>query len=161
MLILSLALGTLSGCGGTREEPILEAPAPARVDKRIRVIDVTNSTRELYDVDAIGMLWNGLNESLMKRGLLWMGEPSIPVLRLEASIVEYNKGNVLLRPLALPWGKTVLSVKCDLKEDGRIVATAESKRSVSVGDRTFTVGAWKKVFSEVAEDVVRQLSSKI
>lgn len=161
LLVLALALGTFSGCGTTREETKMGSDAPMRVDKRIRVADVTNNTRELFDVDAIGMLWNGLNESLKNKGLLWLGEPSISPLRLEATIVEYRKGNVLLRPVLPFLGKTVLSIKCDLKDGGRVIASVESKRSISVGSEGFTIGAWKKVFSEVAEDAVMQLAAKI
>lgn len=160
-LALSLVLGTFVGCGTTSEEAKVASGSPMRADKRIKVADVSNNTHKLYDVDAIGMLWNGLNESLRSKGLLWMGEPAMPVLSLEAQIVEYKKGNVLLRPVLPFLGKTVLAVKCDLKDGSRVVASVESRHTVSIGSEGFTIGAWKKIFSVVAEDAVNQLARKI
>ncbi|MGV8073411.1 MAG: hypothetical protein AB2L11_02455 [Syntrophobacteraceae bacterium] len=160
-LVLFVVLGAFTGCATKREESRVGSAAPMRVDKRIKVADVANKTQELFDVDAIGMLWNGLNQSLMQKGLLYMGEPSIPVLRLEASIVKYQKGHFLLRPVIPYFGKTLLSVKCELKDGDRVIGSVESEHTISMGKIEFTNRAWKKIFSEVAEDVVSQLAAKI
>jgi hypothetical protein len=129
-----------------------------RQDVRIRVVEVSNKTGKLYDVDAIGLLWNGIEESLRNKGLLWTGDSGIPVLTIRASIVEYQKGNVYLRPVLPMWGKTVLTAHCELEDGGRTVAAAESTRTISVGKEGFSSKAWKEVYRTVADDLVDQVT---
>ena len=129
---------------------------------KIRVADVSNNTGEIFDVDVIGMLWNALDDSLKSKGYAWTGQPtSPPPLVLEAHIVKYEKGNMGLRPFLPMWGKTLLVVKCDLKKDNQVIATLESKHEFSYGSGLFTYGAWSKVFSKVAEDIVAQVAKKV
>lgn len=91
-----------------------------------------------------------------------MGEQvSSPPLTLDAYIVKYQKGNVFMRPVLPMWGKTALAVRCDLKDGDRVVTTVESKHVISLGSGAFTVGAWRKVFSDVSEDLVQELARKM
>ena len=53
-------------------------------------------------------------------------------------------------------GDTVVTVRLELSQGGRHIATIESKRKVTFGGGTFTRSAWKKIFEEVSEDVVQQ-----
>jgi len=153
-----LVLSALWGCSSTRNEMPPPTVAPAVSSIKIRVIDVSNDTRELYDVDVIGMMWTSLEDSLKKRGMLWTPNVSELPLTLEAHVLKYQEGNIWLRPILPPWGKTVLSAKCEVKDQGRVVATAESKDSITFGHETFTIGAWRKIFAGVAEDLVSQLA---
>jgi hypothetical protein len=160
-LTFALMLPLLWGCGSSREELPPPAAAPVFSNIKIRVVDVSNDTRELYEVDVIGMMWNALEDSLRKRGMLWMPDvPGLPLL-LEARILKYQEGNVWLRPILPMWGKTVLTTKCDVKDAETVVASAESKRSITFGNETFTVGAWRKIFSGVAEDLVSDLAKRL
>ena len=162
---LFLMLAPLTGCG-TSKSVEKEAVAGPRVavptSVKIRVVDVSNNTEELFDVDVIGLLWNSLDDSLRKRELLWKDAPSSAApLHLEAHIVKYQKGSVFMRPVMPIWGKTVLAVRCDLKEGDRVINTVESKETITYGSGVFTINAWKKVFATVAEDVITQLSGKL
>jgi len=128
-----------------------------RQDLRIRVVNVANKTGELFDVDAIGMLWNGMEESLRNKGLLWTGDADIPVMTLRAEILKYQKGNVFLRPVLPMWGKTSLTARCELREGDRVVATGEASRTISAGKEGFSFSAWREVYRSVAEDLVNQV----
>ncbi len=158
---MTILFSLASGCGRTRDEAPVQ-PAPAmRQDVRVRVVDVSNKTGELFDVDAIGMLWNGIEESLRNKGLLWTGDAGIPVMTLNAEILRYQKGNVYLRQVVPAWGKTTLTARCDLREGDRVVASAESTRTVSIGKEGFSFDAWKDVYRTVAEDLVNQVVQKM
>ena len=117
-------------------------------------MDVSNETRELYEVDVIGMMWNALEDSLKKRGMLWKQDaPGLP-LTLEAHVLKYQEGTVWLRWILPTWGKTVLTTKCDLKERGRVVASAEAKESITFGMRPLRLAPgerslrqWRKIWS--------------
>ncbi len=154
---LVLMVAALWGCSRNREELLPPTVTPAVSSIKIRVVDVSNDTRELYDVDVIGMMWTALEDSLKKRGMLWTPDDSGLPLMLEAHILKYQGGSVWLRPVLPIWGKTVLTTKCDLKREAQVVASAEAKRSITFGNETFTVGAWRKIFAGVAEDLVSQL----
>jgi hypothetical protein len=163
VLAFCLILGAFLGCR-SKHDDLLGKPSigpPVRQDVRIKIADVSNKTGELFDVDAIGMLWNGLEESLKGKGLLWSKTSSVPPLTLNAQIVQYKKGNMPMRAFLPGFGKTVLAVKCELLRDGQTVATAEARHSVSMGSGTYTIGAWKKIFGDVSQDVVEQLLKKI
>lgn len=165
VIVIAMVLASLAGCGRSRPELAVEPGAgeitAARQDICIRVVDVSNKTRQLYDVDAIGLLWTGLDESLRDRGLLWQGDGPIPVLKLEAEIIKYEKGNMLLRPFFSTWGRALLSARCEVRDGDRIVATAEAKHSISLGTEWMKKGTWRKVFKLVAEDLISQIARQI
>lgn len=160
-ILISLLVTSLPGCNKNRpelppESSGVETPV-ARQDVCIRVVDVSNKTTELYDVDAIGLLWTGLDESLRNKGLLWQGDKPIPVLKLYAEIIKYKKGNVLLRPFFSTWGKAHLVARCELREGDRVIASAEAKHTISMGTEWLKKETYKKVFKIVANDLVTQI----
>lgn len=162
-IVFPLVIAILWGCGSRRDTlppPSVEM-APVFSSIKIRVVGVSNDTRELYEVDVIGMMWNALEDSLRKRGMLWKPEVAEVPYTLEARVLDYQEGNVWLRPILPMWGKTVLNAKCELKEGGRVIASAEVKQSMTFGHGTFTVGAWRKIFAGVAEDLVTQLTRSL
>lgn len=161
ILVLGLLVILVCGCGRSRDETPVQSVPAMRQDVRIRVVNVSNKTGRLYDVDAIGLLWNGIEESLRNKGLLWTGDAGIPVLTLRAYITEYQKGNVYLRPVLPMWGKTVLSARCELEEEGRTVATAESTHTISAGREGLSSKAWKEVYRTVADDLVDQVTRNL
>ena len=127
---------------------------------KVKVADVFNDTPEGYDVDVIGTLWNGLDASLKKRGMLWTPEAGCVPYTLEAHIVAFKEGDVLCR--CLPYvGDTVLEVRAQLRQGDKQVATIESKRKITFGKGSITTNAWKKVFDEVSEDIVNQAAKKL
>lgn len=146
---------------GSRDDIIMGPYVPAiSSPTKIQVVDVSNDTREVFDVDVIGLLWTGLDDSLKKRGMYWTKEAGGKQYLLEAHVVKYRKGTHPGR-LIPRMGDTVLVVKCELRDGDRQIATIESKRKIGFGDMLLSREAWRKIFSEVAEDVINQATRKL
>jgi hypothetical protein len=161
LIVCLLVCASLWGCGSTRSELPPPSVVAAVSNVKIRVMDVSNETRELYEVDVIGMMWSALEDSLKKRGMLWTVDAAVVPLTIEARVVKYQEGSVWYRWVLPPLGRTVLTAKCDLKDGGRVIASAEAKDNITFGHETFTVGAWRKIFAAVAEDLVSQLTRSL
>jgi hypothetical protein len=147
------------GKGGHVADEIY-TPKPVAVSPyKVKVSEVFNDTHKVFDVDVIGLLWNGLQDSLKKRGMLWTpnaeGEPYV----MEGHVVYFKKGGLAERFLPR-LGDTVLAVRVELSQGGRHIATIESKHTIAFGRGTITRKAWKKVFDEAVEDVVNQAVKK-
>jgi hypothetical protein len=139
---------------------VYSSPPAVSSPYKVKVADVSNDTHEVYDVDVIGLLWNGLEDSLKKRGMLLV-EPQagIEPYVMEAHIVDFKKGEV-----AACWlpcvGDTVLVAKVELKRGGKVLATIESKRKTTLGKGKMSMSAYKTVFERVSEDLVNQAVKK-
>jgi hypothetical protein len=128
---------------------------------KFRVVDVSNDTHKVYDVDVIGLLWNGIEKSLARKGMLWTstsggGEPYL----MKGHVVYFKEPSIGKR--LLPYaGRTVVKVRVDISRGGQHVATIESTRMLGYGHGMWTLHAWRKVFAEVSQDVVRQAAEKL
>lgn len=161
-LTVCLVMGAaLWGCGSSRSNLPPPTVVQAVSSIKIRVVDVSNETRELFEVDVIGMMWSSLEDSLKKRGMLWTPEAAVVPLTIEAHVLKYQEGSAWLRWILPTWGKTVLTAKCDLKDGGRVIASAEAKEAFTFGHETFTRGGWRKIFAGVAEDLVSQVTRSL
>ena len=157
VLACIVMLSAFTGCGSKHEE-LLVMPNPVPVSSiQVRVTDVSNDTTEIFDVDVIGLLWSSLDDSLKKRGMLWKPNSEGTPLSLEAHVTRYQKGSAWLRPCFPYWGRTLLEVKAELKDQGRVVGTAEAKGKFTLGSGTFTRDGGQKIFAPVADDIVSQL----
>lgn len=162
LALCCLWVGILSGCGSKNDDVMVQpTPVPATSAVKIRVTDVSNNTGELFDVDVIGLLWSGLDEALRNRGMLWTPAFPEPPLTLEATITKYKKGSLLTRSLVPFAGNTVLVAQCELKDGTRVISSAESRETLSMGKGGMTFGAWRKIFGTVSEDLVRQVTGKL
>ena len=161
LYVLVLLLVSLSfwGCGSTPDES--EAVYRQLPNVKMKVVDVSNETEELFDVDVIGLLWTALDRSLKRRDMLWTGEAAYAPYAIEAKIMKYQKGSVWYRWLLPMWGKTLLTVECDVVKGGLIFTTVEAQKEITFGEGTFTRAAWRKVFGEVAEDLVKQIAASV
>jgi hypothetical protein len=162
-IVLFLVLVLLSGCG-KKIGDITVDPDPRAIpqrDVKVRVVDVSNNTPELYDVDVIGLLWNALNDSLYRRGLLWMEDSGAPTLTVEARVQKFKKGHAIMRGVLPYLGNVELVVECDVKQGDTLMGTVQSKQSISFADEVLTKEAWKRAFSAAGEDIVNQLSQRI
>lgn len=157
-LLFVFLSGCLLSCGSTPEQ--LGPTQRQLPNVKIKVLDVSNSTSELFDVDVIGMLWSGLDESLKARGMLWAGQTAYAPMSLTANILKYQKGSAWYRWVVPRYGKTLLTVQCEVSKDGRNLVTVTAEKEISFGDGTFTRHGWRKVFGEVAEDLVSRIAAK-
>ena len=133
--------------------PVVTSPYKATVT------DVFNDTHKVHERDVIGLLWNGMEDSLKKRGMLWTQNGEGDPYTLEGHVLYFQEGSVAER-FVPRLGDTVLAVRVELSRAGLHIATIESKQSISFGRGTLTRVAWKKIFEQVSEDVVNQAIKK-
>lgn len=152
----------ICSCNKGRGDDIVVGPYTPAVSSptKISVIDVSNDTQKVFDVDVIGLLWTGLEDSLKKRGMLWNGEARGAPYSIVAHVLEYRKGSAPGRLLPY-YGDTVLSIRCELKSGDRQLAVIETKRKISYGQDMLTRGAWRNIFADVAEEVISQAIRKL
>ena len=158
ILLFILTIMTLIGCGAVQHKVTFQDYSPQSQTK-IEVGQVTNETKETFDVNVEQMLTDAFAEELRKETMLWDGGSDTKLV-LSSKIVEYAKGDAFKRWLLPGWGSTVLTIQCDLKDGNKVVGSAEARRTVSIGGG-YTIGAWKTIFASVAKDVVEDLRSQI
>lgn len=156
--LIVLLLAALAGCGSVRHNAKLNEGYRPPEEAKITVGTVRNSSGNHQDIRPDQRLKEALVEALREEGILWLTD-GIPLI-LDAEIVEYEPGNAFKRWLLPGYGATVLTVRATLKEKDKVVATAESRRTVSFGGG-YSVGAWKSIFRDVAEDLAKDLKAKL
>jgi hypothetical protein len=158
--LMALTLTATLGCGKASQSTTVDSPAVPHSTVHIKVMDVFNDSKALPDVDMIGLLWDALKEQLARDGMLWTKDSVGTPLLMEAHIIGYQRGDDIQRWVMPGFGSTRLTVRCDVKDGDRIVATVEVKRSIGFGDG-IQFRAWKKIFAQVAEDAVRDLRNRL
>lgn len=150
--LLFLAL-FMNGCATTSDIEILDKDS-LQVQFSIDQIKVKNDTGETFDIDIETMLTDALKKELEIQGLT--GNDGLPYA-LSVSIVQYSKGSAFGRWLMPGVGKTILSVEANITDsEGVILAESQATRSIGAGGG-FTIGAWQKVFTDVAESLIQDL----
>jgi hypothetical protein len=157
MLVLSSV-----GCGSVRHVSKYEPEFLPKADTRIEVGNVLNETGQTFDIDVSKMFTDALSKVLEEEGLLYKGGSVSSQFLIESKLVEYEPGNAFKRWLLPGWGSTVLSVHCELKEipSGKMMGYVDARRTVSIGGG-YSIGAWRTIFGNLAEDVVDELKTKI
>lgn len=159
ILLSILTIMALTGCGAVQHKVTFQDNYSPQARTKIEVGQVTNETKETFDVNVEQMLTDAFAEELRKETMLWDGGSDTKLV-LSSKIVEYAKGDAFKRWLLPGWGSTVLTIQCDLKDGNKVVGSAEARRTVSIGGG-YTIGAWKTIFASVAKDVVEDLRSQI
>lgn len=148
-----------TGCGTVQHKVDFKDKYTPPPNTKIELGRVMNKTGDEFDIDIKKMLSDSLEKTLKEKELLW-ASANEPRLLLESNIIEYKKGDAFKRWLLPGWGATILIVRCDLvDEDNKIVGSVEAKRTVDAGG-AYTIGAWKTVFDNLANDVVEDLSKE-
>ena len=150
----------LAACGTVEHSVRVEDAQAFAADTRILVGEVANRTGESFDIDIEAMLRTAVVNELSNEGLL--GQQGTPgVITMNVNIIEYRKGDAFKRWLWPGLGSTVLVVEATLLDAaGNIDATAQANRSVDAGGG-YTIGAWEKIFRNVATDLVSDLKVNI
>ena len=125
----------------------------------IKLGGVSNETGRVYDVDIEAMLAEAMTEALKQEGLLASGVET-SYLTLNVEIIEYAKGDAFKRWVWAGYGVTILEIHCDLLEGDQVIGVADARRTVDSGGG-YTVGAWKYIYGQVAEDVVQDISAQL
>jgi len=156
-----IAVLTLSGCVSVKHKLDFESGYVPESGTMIEIGQVTNETGKTFEINVEQMLTDALTEKLRNENLLWVDqEAETNRLVLLSKIVEYAEGDAFKRWLLPGWGATILTVHGELRNGDQLVGTAKARRNVYAGG-AYTIGAWKTVFSKVAEDIVDDLKEKI
>jgi hypothetical protein len=163
-IVIFLGL-VMAGCGAVSHEAVLlgsYAPEPGLRIEVGKVINATGQTPKVDDevVNIEQLLTENLTEKLRREDFLWAGSPARRLV-LVSKIVEYEPGDAFKRWLLPGWGSTVVSVDGELRDEAdTLVGTVRARRTVSIGG-AYTIGAWRSIFSSVADDIVSELRGKI
>ena len=80
--------------------------------------------------------------------------------KIDTTVLAYSPGNAFSRWLVPGMGATHLkTISYIYGKDGNKVAELPVERKISAGGG-FTIGAWREVFSEVAEEIVEVIQEK-
>jgi hypothetical protein len=155
-----IALFLIACHKGKAKQEVYTPPPEVFSPYKVKVVNVSNETHQVYTVDVIGLLWNGIEDSLKKRGML-LTEPQegVEPYILEAHVVSFKEGDIYCCWIPRV-GDTVLVAKAELKKGGKVLATFEAKGKATIGRGTMTLNAAKNVFDRVAEDIVNQAVKK-
>jgi hypothetical protein len=159
-ILLIFPILLLIACGTVEHAVRVEDEQAFSADTRIMVGEVANKTGESFDVDIEAMLRDAMVNELARESLL--GQPGAAgLVTMDVNIIEYRKGDAFKRWLWPGYGSTVLVVEATLLDrQGNVDATAQANRSVDAGGG-YTVGAWEKIFKDVAADLVSDLKVNI
>lgn len=156
-LIPVLIGGCVTPSGPTR----IESELLPRPGAKIVLGTVTAANGVTFEkIDAVGMLREAMLSSLSEAGIRSLdGERDFS---LNLQITDYRPGNAFKRWLLPGWGSTVLAVRGELKDirEDKLAATITHKRSVPIGG-VFSIGAWKRIFAMVANDIAEDLKRKV
>ena len=153
LLGVTIAWGT--GCASARHKLTMKSDYQLKPNTCFEVGMVSNASGKEFDIDVEKRFSEALTEKLRNEDMLWKSGGASG-LQVRTRITCYEKGNAFYRWLSMPSGATVLSVECDLWEEGRIVGSAEATRRVHAGG-LYSIGAWSSIFSDVAKDLVADL----
>jgi hypothetical protein len=153
-------LVSFTGCSahtaGTFKEGLTARPLT-----KFQIGNVQNLTGQTFEADVPQMFKDALQLALNDANLLGPAGSGEAVL-LNSNIVEYKPGSALKRWVMPGWGSTVFKVRVDLQESGtgKDLGHVEAERSIGFGG-LLTVGAWKNIVTDTAQDVVKELRAKM
>lgn len=156
----------LSGCGTVNHDvsfiPGYAPPAKANVvvGNFIDAVPKTNRDNEFKNFDIAKEMREQLEAKLRESGLNAGPGGGQGSLVISGKIVDYEPGDAFKRWLMPGYGSTVLAVECALQDGDRKVATVSARRTVDAGGG-YTIGGWKAIFGNVADDIVLDLKQKL
>ena len=164
LLVLFFTITLLQGCAtnqvnttGGEAADLLPHPGATVELKKIAIQD-----QQQYDFDPVALFNEKLVETFKDEQLLWSGDKTAPRFIFDATIINYEPGNAFKRWILPGWGSTVLEVRGELRspDNGAVAAVIENKRSIFAGG-AYTIGAWKSIFGNVADDLALEIKNRI
>jgi len=140
----------LSGCASTSN--IEMSPGMSLSDISITNIAVTNQTGKTFEgIIVEDALTRALEKQLTLKNLKGDGgEPAALIV----NIIQYEKGNAFARWMMPGLGTTILSIEGTItNQAGLQIASSQATETVGAGG-AFTIGAWQRVFDNVAKALV-------
>jgi len=159
-ILIIICLLALTACAGTAQHKVdFKSGYTPKEGTKIEVGKVLNNTGSQFQIDIEQLLRESLATRLKKNGLLYEGLGNAPMI-MDTKIIDYAEGDAAKRWLMPGSGATILSIQSDLREGSDLVGSVDARRTVSAGG-LYSVGAWKIIFGDLADDVVTELVSKI
>lgn len=120
-----------------------------------QVTDKSGFSPSGEDVQPASAMETALKAVLNKEGL--KGKD----FRIDTTILAYSPGNAFARWILPGAGATKLQTESRIyDQSGSLVATLPVTRTIAAGGG-YTMGAWREVFQEVAEEIVNVLKEKM
>lgn len=159
--ICALVVLALAGCAGPTSSVKGEAPG-LKPGMKIEVGKVVTPPGSSFEVDVGTLMRESLNRALTEEDLIWSGDPTETRLKLDLQIVDYQPGNAFKRWLLPGYGSTILQISGQLTDvqTVEIAGRFDHKRGVGIGG-AYTIGAWKTIFDNVANDIAMSLANRI
>ncbi|MEF2145745.1 MAG: DUF4410 domain-containing protein [Desulfovibrionaceae bacterium] len=108
-------------------------------------------------IDIAESMTEALETSLKEKGLL--EDDCSKAYTLQPTVYQYSPGSAFKRWIFPGFGSTELSVSSKIyTAEAREVGTVETETSVDAGGG-FTVGAWKYIFKQASDDLVKELQT--
>jgi len=162
VIFIAMLCLALIGCGTTNKNVKFNDGYQPAKGTRIEVPPAKNATGKTFEeIDVGKTLSEELVAALVKEGIHADSTVQGSKLSLPCQITEYEPGDAFKRWLWPTYGSTVLNVKCELRESGtdKVVGTAEARHTIDAGG-AYTIGAWKYIFANLAQDIVKELKGK-
>lgn len=161
--ILLLALVLASCASGPTPKVISDQKTgfPSELQFVVGEVSSTVDSPDLAEIDSVSLMSDALKDALRKSGIQWQDDPARDHATLNLKIVNYEPGNAFGRWLMPGVGATVLAVEGTVTDvrDGEVLARIRDERGIYAGG-AYTIGAWRTIFSTVAEDIVAGLLSR-
>lgn len=146
----------LTGCGSSQYNLKVVERSALDMSDHINLVPVTHAGSVVTDVDIDSLMKEAMGSALLREGLL---NESGGGLALHCHITDYQAGNAFKRWLVPGWGTTLLDVECSVKQGETVAAIADARREIWAGG-AYSIGAWRRVFSEAAKNISKKLKAQ-
>lgn len=160
ILFLSFALLIGTACTKTssfelKNPDVMLAPNSGFMISEVKDRSGYQPNEDEPEIDLEKSLKEALQEAVAKQGLEGNDYSIV------TQIINYKPGNAFARWLMPGMGATELeTVSQIVDKNGNVIANVPVQRTISMGGG-FTVGAWKSVISEVAEEIILEIKRAI
>jgi len=162
LLLLTIVLGA---CGTHRHDmefaagkTALPATAKYRVEKSLDDTGFNFDDKE-ESIDIGKAMTNALILKLQEEDLY--AENPTGCFAVKSTVTGYEPGNAFGRWLMPGVGSTKIEVSSEvLDSESKTIGSIKTRNTVDAGG-AFTVGAWKTVFEDAAEEVVKELKESM
>ncbi|TDT88369.1 DUF4410 domain-containing protein [Pseudodesulfovibrio indicus] len=162
LLCLTLVV-VLAGCGTRQHNMIFDnggTSLPA--SSKYSVGSARNASGFVFSDDDEGLdiaesMKTALVDELNREGLYQEENPDYSI---DVTVKKYEPGNAFGRWLMPGAGSTVLEVSSQVRACESPVGHIETKNTVEAGG-VYTVGAWKDIFKDAAEEIVKELKESM
>jgi hypothetical protein len=160
LCVLVFAVFIFTGCGTIKVAGDFKGMNLAP-ETKVEVGKIVNQgNAKEFDDEVQQICKNSLINKFQKEKILWASDTGGIKAILDIYLIEYQKGDAFKRWLLPGWGATVVTLKAEFKDEkGNTLGIIDCHRTVEAGGG-YTIGAWKTIFNDVADDIYEQFKEK-